>query len=55
MNLSYVQMIQNLVQFHGMLNEDPNLHIAIFLEICDMFRVNGIFDDAIRLRLFLFF
>ena len=34
---SYVNMIQNSVQFHGLPSEDPNLHIAYFLEICDMF------------------
>ena len=51
---SYVSMIQNSVQFHGLPNEDPNLYIAYFLDICDMFRVNGVPDDAIRLRLFLF-
>ena len=33
---SYVTMIQNSIQFHGLLNEDPNLHIVNFLEICDM-------------------
>ena len=27
---SYVNMIQNSVQFHGLPNEDPNLHIAYF-------------------------
>ena len=47
-------MIQNSVQFHVLPNEDPNLHIAYFLEICDMFRVNDVLDDAIRLRLFPF-
>ena len=26
---SYVNMIQNSVQFHGLPNEDPNLHIEI--------------------------
>ena len=52
---SYVQMIQNSVQFHGLPSENPNLHITNFLEICDMFRVNGVTDDAIRLRLFSFF
>ena len=51
---SYVSMIHNLVQFHGLSNEDPNLHIAYFLDICDMFRINGVPDDAIRLRLFPF-
>ena len=49
---SYVNMIQNSVQFHGLPNEDPNLHIAYFLDICDMFRVNDVPDDAIRLGLF---
>ena len=51
---SYVSMIQNSVQFHGLSSEDPNLHIAYFLDICDMFRVNGVPDDATRLRLFPF-
>ena len=48
-------MIQNSIQFHRLPNEDPNLHIAYFLDICDMFRVNSVLDDAIRLRLFPFF
>ena len=51
---SYVTMIQNSIQFHGLLSEDPNLHIVNFLEICDMFRANGASDAAIRLRLFPF-
>ena len=49
---SYVTVIQNSVQFHGLPSEYPNLHIANFLEICDMFKANGASDDAIRLRLF---
>ena len=31
LKLSYVNMIQNSVQFHRLPSEDPNLHIAIFL------------------------
>ena len=46
---SYVHMIQNSIQFHGLPSEDPNLDIANFLAIWDMFRVNGVIDDAIRL------
>ncbi|KAL5574105.1 hypothetical protein UlMin_023702 [Ulmus minor] len=49
-----IQMIQNSVQFGGLANDDPNLHITNFLEICDTFKHNGVTDDAIRLRLFPF-
>ncbi|XP_075475898.1 uncharacterized protein LOC142515052 [Primulina tabacum] len=47
-------MIQNTVQFGGSALDDPNSHIADFLEICDTFKFNGVSDDAIRLRLFPF-
>ena len=49
-----IQIIQQSVQFGGNSYEDPILHIASFLEICDTFKVNGMTDDAIRLRLFSF-
>ena len=52
--LAIIQMIQSLVQFRGLANDDPNLHIENFLEICDTFKHNGVIDDAIRLRLFPF-
>ncbi len=44
----------NNVQFGGLANEDPNLHISSFLEVCELFRYNGVSDDAVRLRLFPF-
>ncbi len=44
----------NNVQFGGLVNEDPNLHISSFLEVCELFRHNGVSDDAVRLRLFPF-
>ncbi|XP_075477888.1 uncharacterized protein LOC142518914 [Primulina tabacum] len=49
-----IQMIQNTVQFGGSALDDPNSHIADFLEICDTFKFNGVSDDAVRLRLFPF-
>ena len=52
--LALLQIIQSSVQFYGLANEDPNAHIANFLEICDTFKYNGVSDDAIRLRLFPF-
>ncbi|XP_075640377.1 uncharacterized protein LOC142612142 [Castanea sativa] len=49
-----IQMIQQTVQFGGLSQEDPNVHIANFLEICDTFKHNGVIDNEIRLRLFPF-
>ena len=51
---SIIQMVQQSVQFGGLPDEDPNAHIASFLEICDTFKINGVTEDAIRLRLFPF-
>jgi len=34
--------------------EDPNLHLLVFLEVCDTLKLNGVSTDAIHLRLFPF-
>ncbi|WVZ02813.1 hypothetical protein V8G54_023619 [Vigna mungo] len=41
-------------QFGGAVSEDPNSHLENFLAICDTLKINGVSDDAIRLRLFPF-
>ncbi|XP_068662928.1 uncharacterized protein [Aristolochia californica] len=41
-------------QFSGSPLIDPNIHLAIFLEIYDIVKINGVTEDTIRLRLFPF-
>ena len=41
-------------QFGGLPMEDPNLHLFVFLEVCDTLKTNGASTDVIRLRLFPF-
>ena len=46
-------MVQNN-QFGSLQGEDPYAHILTFLNVCVTFKINGITDDLIRLRLFPF-
>ena len=50
---SIIQIVQNN-QFRGLQGEDPYAHILTFLNVCATFKINGVMDDAIRLRLFPF-
>jgi len=48
-----ISMVQQS-QFGRTLLEDPNLHVSIFLDVCDMLKLNGVSTDTIRLWLFRF-
>ena len=47
------QMLQIVGQFNRLPNEDPHLHLKLFLEVSDAFKIVGATQDALRLRLFL--
>ena len=46
------QMLQIVGQFNRLPNEDPHLHLKLFLEVSDTFKIAGATQDALRLRLF---
>ncbi|KAH9801445.1 hypothetical protein KPL71_001039 [Citrus sinensis] len=46
------QMLQTVGQFIGLPNEDPHLHLKLFLEVSDAFKIAGATQDALKLRLF---
>ena len=48
-----IKMVQQN-QYGGLAHEDPNVHLAIFLEIANTVKMNGVIEDVIRMRLFLF-
>ncbi|KAK0575359.1 hypothetical protein LWI29_037893 [Acer saccharum] len=51
---SIIQMIGITCMFNGLVNDDPNLHLQKFNEICDTFKYNDIPDDFVKLKLFPF-
>ncbi|XP_068651585.1 uncharacterized protein [Aristolochia californica] len=48
-----ISMVQQ-AQFSRSPIDDPNIHLTMFLEICDTVKINGVTEDTIRLRLFPF-
>ncbi|XP_012066598.1 uncharacterized protein LOC105629594 [Jatropha curcas] len=53
LKLVLISMVQQS-QFAGLPSEDPNVHLATFIEISDTLKINGAVDDAIQMRLFPF-
>ena len=51
---STIHMVENSVQFHGLLDEDPLSHISRFLRICGTFKIQNYSEDQIKLKLFPF-
>lgn len=52
LKLVFIQIVQQSCSFHGLPNKDPNAHLSTFLEVCDMLKLNGVFNDAIKLKVF---
>ncbi|PON65867.1 hypothetical protein PanWU01x14_113560, partial [Parasponia andersonii] len=48
------QMLQTVGQFIGVPTEDPHLHLRLFIEVRDSFKLQGVIDEALRLKLFLY-
>ncbi|XP_062086155.1 uncharacterized protein LOC133792262 [Humulus lupulus] len=48
------QMLQTVGQFSGMPTEDPHLHLRSFLEVSDSFKLQGVSEEVLRLKLFPF-
>ena len=46
-----LQMLQN-IQLHGLPNENLNMHLTNFIEVCDTVKYNGVTEEVLRLRLF---
>ncbi|KAH9716271.1 hypothetical protein KPL71_021404 [Citrus sinensis] len=46
------QILQTVGQFNGLPNEDPHLHLKLFLEVSDAFKIVRATQGALRLRFF---
>ncbi|XP_076926429.1 uncharacterized protein LOC143589595 [Bidens hawaiensis] len=51
---STIHMVENSIQFHGLLDEDQLSHISRFLRICCTFKIQNCPENQIRLKLFPF-
>ncbi|CAA7040797.1 unnamed protein product, partial [Microthlaspi erraticum] len=48
--LGMINLVQNKM-FHGLPSEDPIDHLDEFDRLCDLTKINGVSEDAIKLRL----
>ena len=46
------QMLQTVGQFSSMPTEDPHLHLRLFMEVSHSFKITGVTEDTLRLKLF---
>ncbi|XP_022859966.1 uncharacterized protein LOC111380597, partial [Olea europaea var. sylvestris] len=51
---NWINLMSNTLQFYGLPQENPNMHISRFLRNCQNFHAPGVNEDAIKLRLFPF-
>ncbi|KAH1250018.1 hypothetical protein GmHk_05G013272 [Glycine max] len=57
-NFSYPYSLIQLIQgnlFHGLPSEDPHVHLAIYIDICNTMKITGVPENTIRLNQFSFF
>ena len=52
-NPALISMVQQ-AEYSESLLDGPNIHLSMFLEICNTMKLNGVTKDTIRLRLFPF-
>ena len=46
------QMLQTAGQFRGLPTEDPHLHLRLFMEVADAFKINGVTNEILKFNLF---
>ncbi|XP_024023166.1 uncharacterized protein LOC112092119 [Morus notabilis] len=52
LKLVIFQMLQTVGQFSGMAADDPHLHLRLFMEVSDIFKLPGVPLETLRLTLF---
>ena len=45
-------MLDTIGQFDGSMTEDARQHLKSFMDICNSFKIQGVHEDVLRLKLF---